>query len=314
MAMVSLRRPLAGPTALVALAALGCGLRSSPDAVLLCEGGDTEGDTEGTPRPGSCMDPIPLPPPPLPVVIRGRLGGCSDAEGWCGADGGPEDVYRLDLTQAGMSEVTVRVRPDETAFSPTIRVVRDPGDGTLDPCTGPDGLSEVCAPEADARAGWSFLAPPAVYYVHVDSAAAGGDYALDLQYGPAGLADACTFFPETIVLGNGGVFSWEDTLPRAQGEVDSFCSTPGAEHVFPLVIKNAGTLQVLVETLDGDPLRPVLSLRQDCAPSSELVCDPSAPEDGTSTLSYPFGGPAMLYLAVDQAGVSGGKYRLTVSM
>lgn len=306
----------------VVMTAAGCGLRSEPSAELACdalddsEGTGGTGDTgAGEPRHGSCLNPISI-PYGQPLSVSGRLGGCSESDGWCGADRGPEDVYLISQSQQNPIDVVLRFDSEATGFEPTIRVVRDDGQNAeFDPCVSPAVLeTEVCGPDATSRSEWVFNAPPGDYYVIVDSPGftATTDYKFSISYGGNAVPQDCPTLPDTIVLGIGGTYIWEDTVARSQGNLDgALCPAPGFEHTWHLQLKNDGLLTAMVEGQDG--LEPIISLRAGCGGNQEIACDNSTSENGTAKLTQPM--PAGNYLlAVDQQSVTGGPYTLTVSL
>jgi hypothetical protein len=285
-----------------------CGLRSDPDYSPVCVddsmavAGDETADTGGMvePRVGSCEAPIDLPAGKR-IVVRGSLGGCSGTEGWCGGTGA-EDVYRIGSVTG---DVFIDFLPQETNFNPVLRVIR-----AEDPCLeAPIEDTEVCAPIKNSIPGRGFYdqgAPGSTYYIIVDTELGeSGEYGFVVRFGPEAFADDCldALEEQTIEIAKGGNFVWEASLDAAQGRVDSGCSAPGSEHIFPLVLTGAGTLQASVETVSGD-IQPIVSIRNDCGTLSEMAC-------GDWTL-MPFGGSTNVFLVVDQQGAARGRYRLTV--
>jgi hypothetical protein len=106
------------------LAPAGCGLRSDPFAPEVASeesGGEESEEGEesgGDPfRPGTCNDPLAM--PFSPMTLRGELSGPSFSEGWCGSDGGPEDVYTL-VPDYDVDVILALVNA-ETEFTPTLR-------------------------------------------------------------------------------------------------------------------------------------------------------------------------------------------------
>lgn len=285
----------------------GCGLRSDPDYSPVCVDDSmvASDETAGTggmiePRSGSCEDPIDLPAGQR-IVVRGSLGGCSGIEGWCGGTGA-EDVYRIGSITG---DVFVDFLPQETNFNPVLRVIR-----AEDPCLdAPIEDTEVCAPIKNSVPGRGFYdqgAPGSTYYIIVDTELGeSGEYAFEVRFGPQSFADDCLDAVEeqTIEIAKGGNFVWEASLEDEQGRVDSGCVAPGDDHIFPLVLTGAGTLQASVEVLTGD-IEPIVSIRTGCGTLTELAC-------GDFTLT-PFGGSANAYLVVDQKGAAKGRYRLMV--
>jgi hypothetical protein len=289
---------------------------------LVCDALESSGDTGGTddtgagePRHGSCLNPIAI-PFAQPLSVTGKLGGCSESSGWCAADRGPEDVYLLTQTQPNPIDILIRFDSEVTEFDSTIRVVRDDGMNVdFDACSDPGIVeTEVCGPDAASRAEWVFNAPPGDYYIIVDSPgfSASTDYRFSIDYGVAQVPNDCPVLPDTIVLGIGGTYIWEDTVARSQGRLDGGqCHAPGFEHTWNLQLKNDGLLTATVEGQDG--LEPVLSLRTGCAGNLEISCDNATSQNGTAKLTQPM--PAGNYLiTVDQQSVTGGPYSLMVSL
>lgn len=316
--MFSRPRSLAlSATCLLSFGLAACGLRTDPDYSPICVdeelagGGTAEtggtGDTGGTggmpmdPRPGSCQDPVDLPAGET-IIVRGKLGGCSGVEGWCGGTGG-EDVYRIGSVN---HDVFVRFLPQETNFNPVLRVVRgeDPcAEGTLE-------TSEVCADITNSVPGRGFYDEGAIgqtYYIIVDTELGeSGEYAFELSFGEEAFGNDCedSVDEQLIELMPGGEFVWEAGLEAEQGRIDSLCGAPGDEDLFEVVLTGAGTLSATVEAIEGD-IMPIVSIREDCGTTTELNCGPTA--------AASFGGSTNTYLAVDQLGAAKGRYRLTVS-
>jgi hypothetical protein len=283
---------------------IGCGLRSDPDFSPVCVDDSVVDGTAGTggtvePRYGSCEDPIDLPSGQT-IVVRGSLGGCSSTEGWCGGSGG-EDVYRIGSVS---DDVFIDFLPQETNFNPVLRVVR------ADPCLeGTLEDSEVCADIKNSVPGRGFFDQGGagdIYYIIVDTELGeSGDYAFEVRFGSDAFAGDCLDAVEdqTIDLAKGGNFAWEATLEAEQGRVDSGCTAPGDDHIFPLVLTGAGTLSATVEVLEGD-IQPIISVRTGCGTATELGCGPA--------VGVGFGGTTSAYLVVDQVGAAQGRYRLNV--
>ena len=287
---------------------LGCGLRSDPDYSPVCVDDSIAavGETGGTsgvmlePRAGSCEAPIDLPAGET-IVVRGSLGGCSGTEGWCGGTGA-EDVYRIGSVS---SDVFVDFLPQETNFNPVLRVVRGE-----DPCLeAPIEQTEVCADIKNSVPGRGFYdqgGPADTYYIIVDTELGdSGQYGFELRFGDEASQDDCidALDEQTIELATGGNFVWEASLEDEQGRVDSGCSAPGDEDIFPLILTGGGTLTATVEVVSGD-IQPIVSLRSGCATSTELACGGLAIADfNTSTNAY---------LVVDQLGAADGRYRLNI--
>lgn len=284
---------------------IGCGLRSDSDYSPVCVDENTveaTGDTGAMvePRYGSCEDPIDLPAGQT-IVVRGSLGGCSGVEGWCGGTGA-EDVYRIGSVSG---DVFIDFLPQETNFNPVLRVVR-----ADDPCLAvPIEATEVCADIKNSVPGRGFYdqgGAADTYYIIVDTELGeSGEYAFEVRFGGEAFAGDCLDAVEeqTIELAKGGNFQWEAALEDEQGRVDSGCSAPGDDHIFPLVLTGGGTLNATVEVVEGD-IQPIVSIRTGCGTDTELVCGESAVTG--------FGGTTSAYLVVDQLGAANGRYRLNV--
>lgn len=287
-----------------AASAAGCGLRSDPFAPDFgledsSGGSNDESDESGDPnRPGTCNDPLSL--PFAPMTLRGQLSGPSFAEGWCGSDGGPEDVYLL--VPDYDVDVILTLKVDETEFEPTLRVVEDG-------CAPGSGLTQVCTRSFDEQP-YHFLARAGhTYSVFIDSADGGdGSYAFEVGFGWPPL-DQCAPHPEIIQQLPGSAFIWNNDFTEGQGRVDGYCGGPGRENMFPLAASYAGTVYAHVETT-GD-FAPVLSLRTDCAALSELTCAANGP-GGVADLVYFIEAPGQYYLVVDQGQIGAGGYALRV--
>jgi hypothetical protein len=288
---------------LVLVASAACGLRSdpfAPDAVL--DGGDestTQADDGGDPnRPGTCNDPLDM--PFAPMTLRGELSGPSFAEGWCGSDGGPEDVYVLvpdyDI------DVLLTLVAGETEFTPTLRVVEDG-------CVDGTGVTAVCT-RSFADQPYHFLARGGhTYSIFIDSADGGeGRYAFEVALVGELAPDLCAPHPEVIQQLPGSAFIWNNDFTEGQGRVDGYCGGPGRENMFPLAAGYAGNMYAYVET--SGEFAPVLSLRTNCAALSELTCSANGP-GGVTELSY-FLQPGQYYLVVDQGQIGAGGYQLRV--
>ena len=287
---------------------LGCGLRSDPDYSPVCVDNSVAvsetGETGGAvlePRSGSCEAPIDLPAGQT-IIVRGSLGGCSGTQGWCGGTGA-EDVYRIGSVA---DDVFVDFLPQATNFNPVLRVIR-----ADDPCeTAPIEATEVCADIKNSVPGRGFFDQGAVgevYYIIVDTELGeSGNYAFELRFGEQAFKNDCLDAVEeqAIELGKGGNFVWEADLVGEQGRIDSGCSAPGDEAIFPLVLTGGGTLNASVEVVSGD-IEPILSIRSGCGTAGELSC-------GSQEASANFGASTTAYLVVDQAGVAKGRYRLNV--
>lgn len=289
---------------LVLAPAVGCGLRSDPFAPEIAndesdDGNDESDESGGDPfRPGTCNDPLAL--PFAPMTLRGELSGPSFAEGWCGSDGGPEDVYVL--VPDYDVDVILSLRTDETQFTPTLRVVEDG-------CAPGSGVTQVCT-RSFAEQPYHFLARAGhTYSVFIDSSDGGeGSYAFEVGFGWPSL-DQCAPHPEVIQQLPGSAFLWNNDFTEGQGRVDGYCGGPGRENMFPLVASYAGNVSVHVETT-GD-FAPVLSLRTDCAALSELACSAGS-AGGVADLFYFLPGAGQYYLAIDQAQIGAGGYSLRV--
>lgn len=294
---------LAASLTLLWVASSGCGLRSDPFAPdFTLESGEGSGGSEesgGDPnRPGTCNDPLGL--PFAPMTLRGDLSGPSFAEGWCGSDGGPEDIYTL--VPDYDVDVILTLVGGETEFTPTLRVIEDG-------CAPGSGLTQICTRSFDEQP-YHFLARAGhTYSVVIDSASGGsGRYAFKVDFGWPPL-DQCAPHPEAIQQVPGSAFIWNNDFTEGQGRVDGYCGGPGRENMFPLVASYPGNVFARVETSGG--FAPVLSLRTDCAALSELTCSADGP-GGVAELGFFLPNPGQYYLVVDQGEIGSGGYQLRV--
>ncbi len=292
---------LASSLTLSLVAAIGCGLRSdpfAPDYVLDGETSAGSDESGGDPnRPGTCNDPLSL--PFAPMTLRGELSGPSFAEGWCGSDGGPEDIYTL----VPDYDVDVILTLDrETEFRPTLRVIEDG-------CAPDTGFTQICTRSFDEQP-YHFLARAGhTYSVVIDSpTGSGGRYAFKVDFGWPPL-DQCSPHPEVITQVPGSAFIWNNDFTEGQGRVDGYCGGPGRENMFPLVANYPGNVYVQVSTSGG--FAPVVSLRTDCAALSELACAADGP-GGVAELGYFLPNAGQFYLVVDQGQIGSGGYQLRV--
>jgi hypothetical protein len=294
---------LAWSSTLLLAASSACGLRSDPFAPDVsfdeADSGSEESDESGDPnRPGTCNDPLDL--PFSPMTLRGELSGPSFSEGWCGSDGGPEDIYTL--VPDYDVDVILTLAADETEFTPTLRVVEDG-------CAPGSGATQICTRNFDDQP-YHFLARGGhTYSIIIDSADGGeGRYAFRTDFGWPPL-DQCSPHPEVISQVPGSAFIWNNDFTEGQGRVDGYCGGPGRENMFPLVATYPGNMFARVETTAG--FAPLLSLRTDCAALSELTCDVNGP-GGVAELSFFLSEPGQYYLVVDQAEIGSGGYQLRV--
>ena len=301
--MIGSRSSLARPVAvLVALSASACGLRSDPFAPDYVLDDDTVGDDSNDPgdpnRPGTCNDPLPM--SFSPMTYSGELSGPSFSEGWCGTDGGPEDIYVL--TPEYDVDVMLSVIDSGTDFPPTLRVVENG-------CEPNTGFTQICARDF-ASQDYHFLARAgSVYSIIIDSPAdSEGGYEISVDLGTPSL-DQCSVHPETIQQIPGSAFLWNNDFSQGQGQVDGYCGGPGRENMFRLQATYPGNMFATVETTDG--FAPVISLRTGCAALSEQACD-SAGAGQIAQLGYFIAQPGEYFLVVDQAQIGSGGYSLRV--
>jgi hypothetical protein len=283
------------------LLASGCGLRSDPFAPDYALDGDdqpSQEDEGGDPnRPGTCNDPLSM--PFAPMTLRGELSGPSFSEGWCGSDGGPEDIYLL--VPDYDVDVILTLDSGETEFSPTLRVVEDG-------CAPGSGFTKICTRSFDEQP-YHFLARAGhTYSIMIDSDDDDGRYAFSVDFGWPPL-DYCSPHPEVIQQLPGSAFIWNNDFTEGQGRVDGYCGGPGRENMFPLVADYPGNVYARVET--SGSFAPVLSIRTDCAALSELACAADGP-GGVAELSYYLPEAGTYYLAVDQGEIGSGGYQLRV--
>lgn len=150
---------------------VGCGLRNDPTD--LFETGDLllrDAGPEG--RQGSCTDPISI--KLEEAVIRGYVHG-GGLYTHCGDDEGPEQVFTF--TPAFSTTATFRFIPDDTDFTPTLRI-------TSNGCAPGEGDVRVCDVLFEGEAIATSLQRAVVYTLTVDSPrGTAGDYALEVHLG-----------------------------------------------------------------------------------------------------------------------------------
>jgi hypothetical protein len=173
-------------------------------------------------------------------------------------------------------------------------------------------------------AAYSFFAQPGFdYYMVVDSySGASGSYRYRFEFGVAALGELCLQnVPESLVdapvmIGPGESIFLDGTLERKQGHYDHAqleCSAPGHEHIIPVTLTAPGTLSAEITSWDGaDPA--VLGLTQGCSANLELNCGVGFPLGEGALVTGAFNTPIDTYLVVDQSGVSGGNYQLSISV
>jgi hypothetical protein len=282
---------------------VGCGLRSDPlfEGNLIDESGggsETEQDDTGPePGPSACQMPIDM--PPQNVTIDGTLSGADHERGWCGQDAGPEQVYKL--VAPFNTDVTFALRSADVPL--TLRVVEDG-------CSDGEGRAVVCANDFLEQSRHFLAIAGHSYSVIVDSdAGASGSFSFDVIFGWPTL-DQCTIHDEQILQQPGGSFVWFNDFGRGQGTADGLCGGPGRENIFPILTSYVGGMTAEISGTNG--MAPVLSLRTNCAGVSELTCAAGAVNSSTS-LNWYFDAPGSeYYLAVDQVGIDGGSYSMTV--
>lgn len=276
-----------------------CGLRSDPFAPdYAIDGGSADDSSDpGDPnRPGTCNDPLPM--AFIPNTYSGELSGPSFSEGWCGSDGGPEDIYVIEPEY----DVDVIISLVDAEFTPTLRVVENG-------CQDGTGFTQICTNDL-ADEDFHFLARAgSAYSIMIDSPEGStGSYEFKIDLGTPTI-DMCPVHPETIQQIPGSSFLWNNDFSQGQGRVDGYCGGPGRENMFPLVATYPGNMFATVETTDG--FAPVLSLRTGCAALSELTCDSSG-AGGVTQLGYFIPQAGQYYLVVDQAEIGSGGYSLRV--
>ncbi|TPV94771.1 MAG: hypothetical protein B7733_13235 [Myxococcales bacterium FL481] len=293
-----------------------CGLRTdATDSFYICveeEGlGGTGTGADHSARPGSCDQPLEL---PFESGVRREreLQGCSQASGVCGADAGPEDVYRFSVPQP--IDVSIRFDPAHTDFVPSLRVTRvdkgEPAD-----CTASDEETDVCLPLDGQRppgASW-FAVPEYDYYIFVDSPPGSrGSYLFELRTGIDAVGERCLDNVIEVDLRENLRFEYEGTLPSRQGFANGRCGGPGAEQMFRLTFPSAGRLRA---RLDHADFWSVLSLGHSCAGMDQYRCIREEEADEFETLEYVGGSPDWTtYLAVDQQRFGGGDYKLVIEL
>ena len=299
---------------LVASGSPGCGMRTATtDPYYICvnsdgqDGASGEGDEV---RAGSCEAPWDL-SFGASVERQGTLSGCSDASGWCGYDGGAEDVYRFSVPAA--TDVSIRFDPDRTDFIPVVRVVRVPaGDDATEACKAEEDDTDAClylAGQSPAGISW-YAEPEHTYYVFVDSPSGSrGDYVFEMRAGRDQVSDRCLQGAIPVDLGANPHLEHMGVLPGANGFADGHCDSPGAEQVFELSLPRAGRLTAVLEYAE---FWSALSLRPDCSGGNEIVCVKEERVNEFEPLERSFGVATKIYLAVDQQRVGGGDYKLVV--
>ncbi len=306
-------------TVALPLVLAACGFRTaSTDSFYICANGETAlneengtGTGAGTgARPGSCDAPFELPFDST-VVRSGRLTGCSSSMGWCGHDGGTEDVFRFRVPRP--VDVSIRFDPKKTDFVPTLRVVRSTAEDAIDCADSTENSTDAClylAGQDPAGISW-YAEPEHEYYVFVDSPSGSrGEYTLELRTGPDAVSTRCTDGVIDVNLGETPHFEHSGTLPRAHGFVDGTCGGPRAEQTFRVTFPRVGRLTA--QLLEAD-FWSVLSLGLDCPGSHQYVCLKETTADQFAPLLYAVGEPGtIVYLAVDQQRVSGGEFSLTI--
>lgn len=294
-----LSRP--GIVALLVLctSAAGCGLRTDPsfDGI----GGGHLEDAGGEGREGSCTNPVPL--TVESQVVVGTVHGGGLYTGWCGADEGPERVYSFVPKVSG--DVTFRFIPEETDFTPTLRV-QNSG------CATDEGFTRMCVAMTPGTPRHMFLTAGVPYSLIVDSPEGTvGNFSLEISPGPPPLSQ-CSIHSEVIVQDHGATFVWNNDFSQGQGSFDSQCGGPGKDNLFRLLASYPGMMYVTLEGSDG--FRPIVSVRTGCGASTELACtneiDNGTP--GLAVLEFFIPGAGEYYLGVDQLVVTGGAYSLQV--
>lgn len=280
------------------LSSLACGLRSDPFAPEVeLDAGDDDDDGGDPNRAGTCNNPLSM--PYSSMTLRGELSGPSFSEGWCGSDGGPEDVYVL--VPDYDADVILRFDAGESEFTPTLRVIEDG-------CAAGTGVTRICTRSWEDTP-FHFLAQARhTYSIIVDSADDDGRYAFSVELGQPPI-DQCSPHPETIQQIPGSAFLWNNDFTEGQGRVDGYCGGPGRENMFPLVASYPGYMTAVVEASGG--FAPVLSLRTGCAALSELTCAAAGPGQPTA-IEYFLPDAGTYYLVVDQAQIGSGGYSLRV--
>lgn len=288
-------------TLLAIAPALGCGLRSDPFAPDDAMAPDDDGSDPGDPnREGTCGNPLPL--PLTRTLVTGRLSGPGFEEGWCGADGGPEDVYLLVPTQD--SNVTIALDPSETDadLSPTLRVVEDG-------CSSGEGFTKICTRNLVEEPYFFFAQAGRMYSVIIDSRdGTEGDYGFRVDYDfPS--TEQCNVHPELIEQLPGSAFIWNNEFSEGQGRVDSRCGGPGRENMFRLRASYPGNAFALVESAGG--FAPLISFREDCSTLTEIDCTSAGP-GGTAQLSFFLPQAGDYFLVIDQGEIGSGSYQLRI--
>ncbi len=289
---------------LSSLGVVACGLRSDPfatsDTFIIDDDDGSDTEEPGDPnRPGTCNSPLDL-PFSSEMILRGELSGPSFQEGWCGSDGGPEDVYLMSPDYD--VDVIISMIPGETDFRPTLRVIENG-------CGVGQGFTRVCTRNV-IEDPYHFLARAGnVYSVIIDSPeGTEGRYGFEVVYDWPPL-ELCNVHPEDIEQLPGSAFIWNNDFSQGQGRVDGYCGGPGRENMFRLISNYPGNMYAQVQATGG--FAPVISLRTSCAALSELSCSADAP-GGFTDLSYFIEPGVEYFLVVDQGEIGQGSYELRV--
>ena len=279
-----------------------CGVRSDPFDLPGTAGGGGGGGDGG--RGGTCDDAEALAPledaeltGTLPVE-RGSL------SGWCGRDGGAEDVYVLDA-QNDRDILVVVNAVDPDGFVPTVRVEVDTC-GATEAVTD-EGYTELCF--ADPMGGRAYIHTEIGrrYTITVDAPEGeGGDYSVILLYQPP-LGDECPLHPETPFLQPGSYFLWSNTLGGGQGRIQGLCGGPGTENMFLVTVDAPGVLRARA-TSNSPDAEPIVDVRNGCAFVDTLDCQRGA-AGGVAEVQVPVD-PGIYYVTVDHHGVGTFAYDL----
>ena len=257
--------------------------------------------TESTPPVNdTCTSPVALDFSEGPVVlsgttedIMGKTKATDASAGSCGGTGGPDAVYRIDLEERSLVNVsTVSPHP--------IRLYIREGE-----CT--DGEEVYCAE------GELVTTPlePGTYFLWVDSDSemAKGDYTLAVSLTPALLPnnDTCET-AEPLPISQQGIATASGSNLYALGQFDSFCGGgPGADVVYSFTAEMGKVISI---EATSSAFQPIMYLYKDaCGVGGPVFCS------FTGTLDTPPQAGGDYWLVIDGAEEKDwGAFDLTISI
>lgn len=282
-------------------AASACGVRSDPFDLPGTAGGGGGGGG------ASCEDAEEL-VPLEDTVLEGTLpAGRGMLEGWCGRDGGTEDVYVLHSMNNRDILVAVEAVDDE-GFVPTVRIEVDTC-GTTDAVTD-EGYTELCRADGSAFVAFAHVEAGHDYTIVVDSPEGeGGAYRVVVSYQRPD-PDNCILHPESPTLVQGGYFLWSNGLGGGQGNIQGLCGGPGTENMFAVRVLEPGVLRARVTSNTADA-PPIVDIRRTCAVVATDRCEVGSP-GGVAEAFVEVSEPRTYYVTADHHGVGPFSYDLEV--